>query len=164
MHRFTHDWEREASLRLRAGDTTVIPEYEDRGRLHEGTREQMQAAAMRGYLADTLDGKESLLIVGSNADAAQLSREIRAELIRYGRVAPDPVTELGARADASRSASGIVVQARQVDRSIRVDGGGIVANRAIYTVLGPGRGRGVAGARRPRGDRAPAAQPTSTST
>ena len=36
----------------------MIPEYEDRGRLQAGTREQMQAAAMRGYLADTLDGKD----------------------------------------------------------------------------------------------------------
>ena len=136
VHRFNNDWERQASLRLRAGDTSVIPEYEDRGRLQAGTREQMHAAAVRGYLADTLDGKESLLIVGSNADAAQLSREIRKELIRYGRVAAEPVTELGVRADRVAVSAGDVVQARQVDRSIRVDGSGIVANRATYTVLG----------------------------
>ena len=37
---------RDASLRLRDGDTSVIPEYEDRGRLQDGTREQMQAAAV----------------------------------------------------------------------------------------------------------------------
>ena len=136
VHRFNHDWERDASLRLRAGDTSVIPEYEDRGRLQAGTREQMQAAAVRGYLADTLAGKESLLIVGSNADAAQLSREIRAELIRYGRVEAAPLARLGMRADQVEVSVGDVVQARQVDRTIRVDGGGIVANRATYTVLG----------------------------
>ena len=98
MHRFTHDWEREASLRLRAGDTTVIPEYEDRGRLHEGTLEQMQAAAMRAYLADTLDGKDALLIVGTNDDAAQLSSEIRSQMIEYGLVEPVPIARLGMRA------------------------------------------------------------------
>ncbi|HEX5813050.1 MAG TPA: AAA family ATPase, partial [Pseudonocardia sp.] len=136
VHRFNHDWEKQASLRLRAGDTSVIPDYEDRGRLQAGTREQMQAAAVRAWLADTLAGKESLLIVGSNADAAQLSREIRKELIRYGRVAPEALTELGTRADRVGVSIGDVVQARQVDRSIRVDGGGIVANRATYTVLG----------------------------
>ena len=136
VHRFNHDWERDASLRLRAGDTSVIPEYEDRGRLHGGTREQMQAAAIRGYLADTLAGKESLLIVGSNADAAQLSREIRngADPIRPG--GGRAVTELGMRADRVGVSVGDVVQARMVDRTIRVDGGGIVANRATYTVLG----------------------------
>ena len=36
VHRFDHDWEKQASLRLRAGDTSVIPEYEDRGRLQAG--------------------------------------------------------------------------------------------------------------------------------
>ena len=136
MHRFTNDWEKDASLRLRAGDTSVIPEYEDGGRLHGGTRDQMQTAAIRGWLADTLDGKESLLIVGSNADAAQLAAEIRDCLIEYGRVAADPLTELGQRADGVEVSVGDVVQARQVDRTIRVDGGGIVANRATYTVLG----------------------------
>lgn len=136
VHRFNNDWERDASLRLRAGDTSVIPEYEDRGRLHGGTREQMQAAAMRGYLADTLAGKESLLIVGSNADAAELSREIRKELMRYGRVDAAPLTRLGMRGEKVEVSIGDVVQARMVDRTIRVDGGGIVANRATYTVLG----------------------------
>ncbi len=136
VHRFANEWERDASLRLRAGDTSVIPEYEDRGRLHGGTRDQMQAAAIRGWLADTLDGKESLLIVGSNADAAALSKDIRRDLIRLGRVTAEPLARLGQRADHVEVSVGDVVQARQVDRTIRVDGGRIVANRATYTVLG----------------------------
>jgi conjugative relaxase-like TrwC/TraI family protein len=136
VHRFAHGWEAEASLRLRAGDTSVIPEYEDRGRLHGGSAEQMQAAAMRAWLADTIDGKESLLIVGTNEAAAQLSREIRDELVRYGHVAPEPLMELGRRTGRVEVSVGDRVQARQVDRSIRVDGGQHVANRAVYTVLG----------------------------
>lgn len=136
VHRFRNEWEREASLRLREGDTSVIPEYEDRGRLQDGTREQMQAAAMRGYLADTLDGRESLLIVSSNEHAAQLSRDIRSELMRYGQVAREPLTELGQRAGRVEVSVGDQVQARRVDRTIRVDGGQHVANRAVYTVLG----------------------------
>ena len=43
VHRFTHEWERSASLRLRAGDPTVLAEYERQGRLHGGTDEQMEA-------------------------------------------------------------------------------------------------------------------------
>ena len=136
VHRFTHDWEKEASLRLRAGDSTVIPEYEDRGRLHGGTLEQMQAAAMRAWLADTIDGKDALLIVGTNEQAAELSRDIRAQLIRYGQVSPTPVTELGQLAGWAKVSVGDRVQARQVDRNIRVDDGQLVANRAVYTVLG----------------------------
>lgn len=136
VHRFGNAWEREASLRLRAGDRSVIPEYEDRGRLQGGTGEQMQAAAMRGYLADTLTGKESLLIVGSNAEAATLSKDIRDHLIRYGKVNAESITKLGRRTGFVKVSVGDRVQARMVDRTIRVDGGGIVANRAVYTVLG----------------------------
>ena len=136
VHRFGNAWEREASLRLRAGDRSVIPEYEDRGRLQGGTGEQMQAAAMRAYLADTLTGKESLLIVGSNAEAATLSKDIRDQLIRYGKVDAESITKLGRRTGFVKVSVGDRVQARMVDRTIRVDGGGIVANRAVYTVLG----------------------------
>ena len=113
VHRFDSDWEREASLRLRAGDTSVIPEYEDRGRLQAGTVEQMQAAAVRGYLADTLDGKDSLLIVGSNEEAARLSRDIRDQLIDYGQVSAEPLTELGRRAGGVEVSVGDRVQARR---------------------------------------------------
>lgn len=136
VHRFRNEWEAEASLRLRAGDQSVIPEYEDRGRLQGGTAEQMQGAAMRAWLADTIDGKESLLIVGTNEAAAQLSREIREQLIEYGVVEPTSVARLGARAGEVGISVGDRVQARHVDRSIRVDGGQHVANRAVYTVLG----------------------------
>jgi hypothetical protein len=137
VHRFTHDWERQASLRLRAGDTSVISEYEDRGRLHGGTREQMQGAAARGYLADTLDGKQSLLIVGSNTDAAGLAEEILERLIEYGHVEDAPLARLGKLAERVEVSVGDVVQARLNDPLIRVDGGGgIVTNRATCTVLG----------------------------
>lgn len=138
VRRFRNEWEAEASLRLRTGDTSVIPEYEDRGRLQGGSAEQMQAAAMRAWLADTIDGKESLLIVGTNDAAAQLSREIRDELVRYGVVEQAPIAQLGSRASEVEISVGDRVQARQVDRSIRVDGGQHVANRAVYTVLGRG--------------------------
>ncbi|MDN5918659.1 MAG: relaxase domain-containing protein [Pseudonocardia sp.] len=136
VRRFASEWEREASLRLRAGDTSVIPEYDDRGRLQAGTVEEMQAAALRGYLADTLSGKESLLIVGSNQAAADLSREIREHFIDYGRVAAEQLTELGERTGHTPVSVGDVVQARHNDRSIRVDGGGEVLNRATFVVLG----------------------------
>ena len=41
VQRFEQEWEREASLRLRAGDADVLAEYDQRGRILDGTREQM---------------------------------------------------------------------------------------------------------------------------
>ena len=35
--RFHHEWERDATLRLRAGDTTVLREYDRHARLLGGT-------------------------------------------------------------------------------------------------------------------------------
>lgn len=136
VRRFQSEWEREASLRLRAGDVSVIPEYEHRGRLLAGTREEMQDAALRGYLADTLEGKSSLLIVGSNAAAAELSRDIRDQLIAFGQVDPRTLTRLGKLGGGVDVSVGDLLQARHNDRSIRVDGGGGVLNRSTFTVLG----------------------------
>jgi hypothetical protein len=55
--RFTHEWEREASLRLRAGDETVLRTYHQHGRLLDsGTAEDAEASAARAWLGDTLAG------------------------------------------------------------------------------------------------------------
>ena len=50
--RFRAAWEQAASLRLRAGDTSVLAEYDQHGRIRGGEPEQMTDA----YLALTLDG------------------------------------------------------------------------------------------------------------
>jgi hypothetical protein len=90
--RFSHPWERAASLQLRDGDDTALHTYRKHGRiLDAGTIEQAHAAAARGWLADTLQGKQSLLIVDSNEHAAQLSAQLRAHLVQLGRVSEDGV-------------------------------------------------------------------------
>ncbi|MDN5851252.1 MAG: AAA family ATPase [Actinomycetia bacterium] len=87
VRRFVHEWERTASLQLRAGDPAALADYAKRGRLRDGgTAEQTEAAAARAWLADTLAGKESLLMVRDNRSAARLSASLRAELVRLGRV------------------------------------------------------------------------------
>ena len=47
VHRFDNEWERDASLRLRRGDVSVAEVYEAHGRLHSGTRNQMERASVR---------------------------------------------------------------------------------------------------------------------
>ena len=75
------------SLRLRDGDTTVVDEYAKHGRLVDaGSVEQAEQAAARAWLADTLAGRGTLLVVGTNAAAAGVSTQLRAELVRLGRV------------------------------------------------------------------------------
>ncbi|MDN5919911.1 MAG: AAA family ATPase, partial [Pseudonocardia sp.] len=144
VHRFTAGWEREASLQLRAGDHAAVDAYAEHGRLRTGTLEEMQAAATRGWLADTLAGKRSLLIVGTNVHAAELSERIRDRLIELGRVEAQPLARLRERDQAI--SVGDRVQARRNDYRLRVDPAigpdgragpaWPVTNREVYTVVG----------------------------
>jgi conjugative relaxase-like TrwC/TraI family protein len=85
--RFTHAWERTASLQLREGDETALATYRKHGRILDGgTIEHAEQSAARAWLGDTLAGKHSLLIVDTNEQAARLSAQIRADLVRLGRV------------------------------------------------------------------------------
>ena len=67
VQRFDQEWERAASLRLRAGDAGVLADYDQRGRILDGTREQMADAAYQRWLADHLSGKASLLLATTNS-------------------------------------------------------------------------------------------------
>ena len=85
--RFTVNWEGAASLRLRERDQSVLAEYHKHGRLIDGGAvEQTEQAAAKAWLADTLAGRHALLIVDSNEQAARLSAQLRADLVRLGRV------------------------------------------------------------------------------
>ncbi|PZS39949.1 MAG: TrwC relaxase [Pseudonocardiales bacterium] len=87
VRRFDQEWERAASLKLRAGDTSVLAEYARHGRIVDaGTPEQAEAAAARAWLADTLEGHESLLIVPTNEAANRTNARLRDDLIRMGKV------------------------------------------------------------------------------
>ena len=114
--RFTHAWERDATLRLRAGDITVLADYEEHGRLRGGTPEEATEQAYRGWLADYLDGKDTLLIARTQDQARELSRRARDDLIRYGLVAPGPAIRLAAGEQAS---AGDLVMARRNTRTIQ---------------------------------------------
>ena len=88
MRRFVEPWERHASLRLRERDGAVLDEYRKHGRIIDGgTVEAAQRAAARAWLADTVAGKRSVLIVDTNEQAADVSALLRAELVGLGRVA-----------------------------------------------------------------------------
>lgn len=135
------EWEREASLRLRAGDSSVIADYDARGRLAEGSPEAMGEAAYRGWLGDHLSGRDSLLIASTNEQAAELSARARGELAAIGLVDEDAPLQL---ADGNSAGRGDLVQARRNDRKIEDSGGRWVTNRDVWLidgyVLGPRTG------------------------
>jgi hypothetical protein len=99
--RFRADWEQAASLRLRAGDTSVLADYDQHGRIRGGEPEQMLDAAAAAYVALTLDGADTLLMAADHGLRRELSRRIRDDLIRLGIVQPGPAVSIADGATAS---------------------------------------------------------------
>jgi ATP-dependent exoDNAse (exonuclease V) alpha subunit len=98
--RFRAAWEQAASLRLRAGDASVLAEYDLHARIRGGEPEQMLDAAAAAYVALTLDGTDTLLMAADHALRRELSRRIRDDLIRFGIVQPGPTVRIADGATA----------------------------------------------------------------
>jgi conjugative relaxase-like TrwC/TraI family protein len=114
--RFRAAWEQAASLRLRAGDTTVLAEYDQHARIAGGEPEQMMDAAAAHYLALALDGTDVLLMAADHALRRELSRRIREDLIRLGVVAAGP----GARiANGAAASAGDLIICTKNDHSVQ---------------------------------------------
>ncbi len=132
--RFTRAWERHATLRLRDGDVTVLTDYRLHDRLHLGTGEDILEDAARAYLHDRLNGQDTLLMTGTEARAAELSRRVREDLIRWGIVSDGLVVGLR---DGAHASAGDWIMARRNDHHAGTDrpAGGIT-NRDVLRIAG----------------------------
>jgi conjugative relaxase-like TrwC/TraI family protein len=139
VRRFTEAWEGPASLRLRDGDRAALDEYVKHGRLFDaGTADQAEADAARAWLGDTVTGKESLLLVASNEDAARVGAALRAELVGLGMVHEAGVA-LGAEgAQGCVAGVGDMIQARHNAWELAGFEGndGVPLNRQTFRVTG----------------------------
>ncbi|WP_313366566.1 MobF family relaxase [Microbacterium sp.] len=88
IHRFTHEWEKTASLRLRLGEPDVIDVYQDADRIIGGTTDDMTARAYEAWRADREAGIESILVSDSGEAVAALNLRARTELILADVVNP----------------------------------------------------------------------------
>ena len=88
VRRFDAAWEREASVRLRDGDLAAAAAYDRHGRIRGADEEAACDRAAAMWLADHLRGKDVLLLAGSNAEAAGLSRRVQARLAQMGTRRP----------------------------------------------------------------------------
>lgn len=92
--RFSQEWERDATLQLRAGNADVLHEYEEHGRLRGGDKQGVMDNARHDYVAGYLQGQDVLLMAKSNKLCAELSMAIRDDLIHLGYVSPGKAEEL----------------------------------------------------------------------
>ena len=129
VRRFTHAWERDASLKLREGDVTALAEYAGRGRIYHGPQDRVLEDAADLYLNGYLKGQEALLMATSNETAARLSGLVRERLIQWHHVSPDAELTL---ADGNQAGRGDLIRARL---NTRIDADGqTLANRNVVRV------------------------------
>ncbi|MFC8797195.1 MobF family relaxase [Promicromonospora sp. NPDC057138] len=125
LHRFTHAWEKTASLALRDGRPEAVPAYHDNGRLHDGTTEEMADAAYTAWHHDHTTGQATVLVADTNAAVAELNRRARADRILAGKVDPRRAVAL---ADGTEASEGDLVITRRNRRNLVTVRGGFVRN------------------------------------
>ncbi len=143
VHRFTHDWERAASLQLRRGDPSVADTYDREGRLHGGTSEQMERAAIAGWWRHWTRDETVLLMAPSNDTVDQLNERAQQRRIAAGELDPDRFVET---ADGVRLHVGDVIATRRNDRSIETNRHEMIHNRNTFTVTALQHDGGIAAA------------------
>ena len=104
--RFRNQWEQQASLRLRDGDTTVLADYDQHGRIHGGDPEQTMDAAAAAYIALSTAGTDTLLMAADHALRRELNRRIRNDLIALGIVSDGPAVRI---ADGTQASPGDLI-------------------------------------------------------
>jgi hypothetical protein len=131
VHRFDNEWEREASLRLRRGDVTVAEVYEEHGRLHSGTLNQMERASVAAWWERRQAGNKGLLMSPTNEATERLNQRCQRTRIEAGEIDP------GGRhltVGVYEVHTGDEIATRQNDRRLTTDRGEMVRNRAVWTV------------------------------
>jgi conjugative relaxase-like TrwC/TraI family protein len=86
--RFRNEWEKEASLRLRRRDATVLGEYDAHGRLEGGTRDDMLERGFEHWAAARAAGESVVVVAQDHATVDDLAMRIRASRIRNREVEP----------------------------------------------------------------------------
>jgi conjugative relaxase-like TrwC/TraI family protein len=118
--RFAAAWEREASLRLRAGDAAVLTQYDQHGRIHGGGEDYVMDEVRKAYVAGYLTGRDVLAMAADLAHCRELSQRIREDLQHLGRV--DTGAEVSLR-DGGRASIGDLIITRENDHRLGVANG-----------------------------------------
>jgi conjugative relaxase-like TrwC/TraI family protein len=130
VHRFTHEWEKTASLGLRFGRAEVISTYMAKDRVQEGTTDEMMDAAYLAWAADVKDGRTSILVAEASEMVIRLNRRARAD-----RIVADPVGDIEVNlSDGTQASEGDLIITRHNDRRLHTLRGGWVRNGDRWTV------------------------------
>lgn len=125
IHRFTHAWEKSASLDLRHGRPEAVDVYLAQDRVSDGDADDMTDAAYRAWRDDIAAGRASVLIADTSRVVHELNAQARTERLLAG------ATHEGSEArliDGARASVGDWIITRKNDRRLRTLRAGWVRN------------------------------------
>ena len=131
VHRFSQEWEKGASLRLRAGDPTVLDIYDHHGRVHSGPREDMETQIIEAWKEARDAGHSVAVMANSNETVARLNNKCQQLLVETRDIDPAG-REL--RPGDQILCEGDEVVTRRNDRTLRTSKGLMVKNRDHWTI------------------------------
>ena len=136
IHRFTHTWERQASLGLRTGDRTVLAVYQAEGRLHPCADSDAALDGVFTHWTHALQaGQDALMLARTRVDVEALNTRARTAAVAGGAVTGPAVTA----GDGTVWQAGDLLRTRRNNRSLPL-GDSHVRNGDRFRVLGPGPG------------------------
>jgi ATP-dependent exoDNAse (exonuclease V) alpha subunit len=145
VHRFRNDWERKASLQLRTGNPNALADYQQHGRLHGGSAQEMESKIIAAWTAARSRGETVALMANSNQAVNRLNRLAQITRFMDGEIS---IQKGRLRIGEEVVCVGDEVVTRRNDRTLRTSEGMMVKNRDRWVVqtIHPDRSITVAGA------------------
>ncbi|MEO8698125.1 MAG: AAA family ATPase, partial [Acidimicrobiales bacterium] len=139
VHRFTNEWERDASLRLRRGDLDVIDLYADHRRILEGPSDELQERMVRAWHRARARGEDVLMTAPTNDAVLALNHAAQDVRLRCGELE----TKRSLQAGGYELHVGDEIVTRRNDRDLTTDRGHPVHNRDRWVIERLHRDRSV---------------------
>ncbi len=114
VHRFTHDWEGDATLQLRVGNPAVVDTDVAHDRVVSGGREDMLDLIFDAWCSDTTARRSSLMLASDSQTVTDLNQRARAHRVRNGHVTAEGVH----LADGTTAGVGDTIVTRLNQRSL----------------------------------------------
>lgn len=133
VHRFSAEWEADASLHLRCGDVTALDDYDEHGRIHGAlTAADARRQVIGRWRELRVRGEDVVMLAATNESVSELNRAAQRLRLAAGEIVQPlrPIT----LADGAQVLVGDEVQTRQNERSLTTDVGVSVKNRHRWVV------------------------------
>ena len=129
IHRFRHEWEAAASLKLRHGDPTGLRPYVDHGRVHAAPFAEHCDTIARTWITANDRGEHVAITTTTNDHVDEINATVQAHRLIAGQLDADYVD-----LDQHRLYTGDVITTRRNQRLLRTTTGDTVRNRDYWTI------------------------------